>query len=256
MEALWVAMPPGADELSLVFERPAPDAGIRIASTEATLVGAIDAGLADLRSRFDPFRWHGVASMAFRRLEEEAAAAGAPWTSLRATCRMPHTARPAVVLEGAVEIPIGEAPLKDRLFTSALAAEAAASMPAAIERQNRLRERLEGMKGWSYSQDTVTLKLELPRASQSLRSNVIGSFSAGESTFLWSWGNRSFSPEVRGDVARLKSDPALALFRRAGFFCDEDFALIAAMLAAHRLGAGAVFPARTGQTLIFMTIPS
>lgn len=253
LEALWIALPPGAEEIRVGFAPDPRDGLLRVKSTTATTTRTASGELDGLRARCDPSAWLAVATAAFRRLQEELMAERIRWNGATAMCRMLESAHPAVVA-GAADIPIGDALLANTIFTPALAAALDLELPTAARRQDALVAEWKDLEGWSHSASTCELELALPSGGRRVPATVIGSWSGRESTFLWSWANSSLAPAACGETPSLRLDPAIGVFRRPGFFCDEGFASMVATLAGSRTHARAVFPARSRSLVTFLAL--
>lgn len=228
------------------------------AGATTTVSGAFDRphGVQVLRDTADLGGSSMAASFAFSRLDELCVEAGVRWDGSGARLEPRGGGLEVALLNGDAEVAVLDIPPEqygERLFTDPLGRLFEAELPAATAAQGELAAELEGLKRWSWNGTTGLLSLDKPSGKVDLPAMAVGSHSQ-ESSFLWGWANSSFQPEVKEAVGRLRDatrGEGLGAFRRAGFYCAEDFSMRLALVAAQRCGARAVFPARTGTTKVF-----
>ncbi|MEQ1508522.1 MAG: DUF6882 domain-containing protein [Myxococcota bacterium] len=101
--------------------------------------------------------------------------------------------------------------------------------------QDALRARVAGQPfGWDRAAGTVQF------GERRLRARLLGSWSKPNTSWCWSWANRSYAPELVAEVrtsATAAAAEGLVAFAVGGFPCDEGFAWSVAMAAAARLDA-------------------
>ena len=110
---------------------------------------------------------------------------------------------------------------------------------------------------WDFSQDTGELVLTDPvRGVARAPAQVIGTWLADDSTWLWAWDNPSIAARLTADARRVRQfghDNALPRLTRAKIGCPESEAWRFAALAMHLCGAQGVYRGPAGPTGIFLS---
>jgi len=133
-------------------------------------------------------------------------------------------------------------PLSDALFDAL-----DATRPRAHAAQNEFQQAIQGFRQWNAVQDRAELSFVLADGrTWAMRGQALGSWSKGEASWMWAWGNESIDAAFAAASATVrdaaKGRPGLAALTTASFEATQPLAVELALHAASVIGARGVFP--------------
>jgi hypothetical protein len=132
-----------------------------------------------------------------------------------------------------------------------------ATRPRAHAAQNEFQQAIQGFRQWNATQDRAELSFVLADGrSWAMRGQALGSWSKGEESWMWAWGNESIDPAFAAAAAAVrdgaKGRPGLAALTTPSFDAKQALAVELALHAAAVVGARGVFPGDFGAGIAYI----